>query len=64
MALEKIYSVKSAAEQLGGISRWTVYAWLSDGRLRGVKLGRRIMIMESELERLIKNNAKPAAAKG
>ena len=58
MALETLYSVKSAAERLG-MSAWTFYAWLSCGRLKGVRIGRRVLIRESELERLIQDTVKP-----
>ena len=35
------------------ISRWTVYAWLSEGRIRSVKLGSRLVrIPEGEVSRL------------
>lgn len=36
------------------ISRWTVYAWIAEGRIKSVKLGRLVRIPESELERIIK----------
>jgi excisionase family DNA binding protein len=32
--MEKLMSVEQAAEKLGGISKWTVHAWLSKGKLR------------------------------
>jgi excisionase family DNA binding protein len=57
MADDKLYSVEAAAEWLGGVSTWTVRSWLSQGRLRRVKVGRRTMIRQSQLETLIKDNA-------
>jgi excisionase family DNA binding protein len=56
MADDKLYSVEAAAEWLGGVSIWTVRSWLSQGRLRRVKVGRRTMIRESQLNKLIKDN--------
>jgi excisionase family DNA binding protein len=50
--MEKLYSIEAAAKRLGGISRHTVVAWLSKGKLQRTKLGRRTMIAESELERI------------
>ena len=38
-----------------GISKWTVYQWLSLGILKKVKLGRLVRIPESEIDRLIQN---------
>ncbi|MDA2924121.1 helix-turn-helix domain-containing protein [Acidobacteria bacterium AH-259-L09] len=35
------------------ISRWTVYAWLSEGRIESVKIGRLVRIPETELQRII-----------
>ncbi len=49
----KLYSVEDAAAFLGGISKWTVHAWLSKGKLRRVKIGSRTMLRESDLLRVI-----------
>ena len=49
---EKFLSPAQFAEWLS-ISRWTVYAWLSEGRIRSVKIGRLVRIPESEMERII-----------
>ena len=51
--METLFSVKQAAKVLGEISPWTVYAWLSQGKLKKVKIGSRTMIAASELERFI-----------
>ena len=51
--LEKLYSVRRAAKVLGGISPRTVYAWLGQGRIVRTKVGRRTMIRESELRRIL-----------
>ena len=53
MSEDRLFSVKDAAEYLGGISAFTVHAWLSSGRLRRCKVGSRTMIRLSELERFI-----------
>ena len=45
----RLYSVQDAAAFLGGISKWTVHAWLAKGRLRRTKVGSRTMIRESDL---------------
>ncbi len=54
--LERLYSIEEAAEKLGGISHFTVAAWLSQGRLRRTKVGRRTMIAESDLIRFIEDS--------
>ncbi len=51
--MERLYSIASAAEALGGVSRKTVETWLSRGRLRRTKVGRRTMIRASELQRFL-----------
>jgi len=53
MSEDRLHSVKGAAEFLGGVSPYTISAWLSQGRLRRVKVGSRTMIKESELLRFI-----------
>ena len=56
--MDPLYSVEDAAKALGGISKWTVHAWLSQGKLQRTKVGRRTMIRESELERVVRHGAK------
>jgi excisionase family DNA binding protein len=53
--MEKLYSVPEAADVLR-ISRWTIWAWLRSGRLRGAKVGDRRVIRESELHRLLRDD--------
>ena len=45
-------SPKEFADRLS-ISRWTVYAWISEGRIKSVKVGRLVRIAESELARIV-----------
>ena len=49
--MDALLSVDEAARRLGGLSKYTIQAWLSSGKLRRTKLGSRTMIRESELER-------------
>jgi excisionase family DNA binding protein len=56
--MEKLLSVDQAAELLGGISKWTIHAWLSQGRLQRTKVGGRTMIRESELAKVIEDGGK------
>jgi excisionase family DNA binding protein len=55
---DPLYSVEAAARYLGGLSRYTIHAWLSSGKLRRTKVGSRTMIRESELERVIRDGDK------
>lgn len=51
---DELLSVKRVAEELGGLSKSTIHVWLSQGKLRKVKVGSRTMIRRSELQRVIK----------
>src|SRR5262245_22376217 len=61
--MENLLSVEEAARRLGGISKWTVHAWLSQGRLRRTKVGGRTMIRESELTKVIDDGGKSRVPK-
>jgi len=59
--VENLFSVKDAAKKLGGISPWTIYSWLSKGKIRRVKIGSRTLIAESELVRLVQGTGQVQA---
>ncbi len=61
LQLENLLSVNEVAKRLGGISKWTVHAWLSQGRLKRTKVGGRTMIRESELAKVIEEGGKSRA---
>ena len=56
--MDNLLSIEEAARRLGGISKWTLYAWLSKGKLQRTKVGGRTMIRESELEKVIQDGGK------
>jgi excisionase family DNA binding protein len=56
--MEQLLSVEEAARRLGGLSKWTIHAWLAQGKLRRTKVGARTMIRESELEKVIRDGGK------
>ena len=56
--MENLLSVEEAAKRLGGLSKWTVNAWLSQGRLQRTKVGSRTMIRESELQKVMQDGGK------
>jgi excisionase family DNA binding protein len=58
MELDRLYSVSEVARLLGGISKWTVHAWLSQGKLQRTKVGARTMIRESELAKVVEHGGK------
>jgi excisionase family DNA binding protein len=48
--MDALLSVEEAARKLGGLSKYTIHAWLCSGKLRRTKVGSRTMIRESDLE--------------
>lgn len=60
--MEKLYSVKEAADLLG-VSKWTIHTWLSRGKLQRTKVGGRTKIRESELERVPVDGGKTMCGK-
>ncbi len=61
--MENLLSVSETARRLGGISKWTVHAWLSQGKLQRTKVGGRTMIRESELAKVIQEGGKSHSPK-
>ena len=55
---DQLLSVVETARRLGGLSKWTIHAWLSQGRLQRTKVGGRTMIRESELAKVIEDGGK------
>jgi excisionase family DNA binding protein len=50
--MKQLYDVISAARLLS-ISPWTVRSYIHNGKLRPVRLGRRVLLEEAELERFV-----------
>jgi len=48
------------AEEIYGVSRWTFRRWAYSGKISSVKMGRRLLIPVSEIERLIETGTRPA----
>jgi excisionase family DNA binding protein len=61
--VDTLISVEDAARLLGGISKWTVYRWLSQNKMQRTKVGSRTMIRESELQKVIEEGGKSRAPK-
>jgi len=57
MADRALYSIKEAREQLGGISRNSVYRLLNNGELASVIIGCRRFITADAIAQLIKKSA-------
>lgn len=63
IAMDALLSIEEAARKLGGLSKYTIHAWLSSGKLRRTKVGSRTMIRESELQRVIEDGGKSPATR-
>jgi excisionase family DNA binding protein len=61
--MDNLISVEETAKRLGGLSKWTIHAWLSQGKLQRTKVGGRTMIRESELLKVINDGGKSPAPK-
>jgi excisionase family DNA binding protein len=53
--MTKLLSVEQAAELLG-ISPWTVRSYIRQGKLRAVRIGRRVLLEEAELARFVERS--------
>ena len=51
--MDKLFSVQQAAERLG-VSFWTVYRLARAGQLASIRLGRRRLFAERDLEELVR----------
>ncbi len=51
--------VKEAAEAVG-LSHWTIRKFIREGKLRSIRLGKRVLVEPEELERLIEAGRKAA----
>jgi excisionase family DNA binding protein len=52
--------VRQAAEAVG-LSHWTLRAYVRQGKIKAVKIGRRLLIEPAELQRLVEAGRKGAA---
>lgn len=61
--MRALKSVGEAAELLG-ISQWTIRAYIKMGKLKPVRIGRRVLLGEDELERFVGVNQEQVGANG
>jgi len=59
--MRALKSVVEAAELLR-ISPWTVRSYIKTGKLKPVRLGRRVLLTDGELERLVAESQEPPEA--
>ena len=51
------------AEAMTGLSRWTWRKYAYEGRIASTKVGRRLLIPVSEIERIMMQGLRPAVVK-
>jgi excisionase family DNA binding protein len=52
--MNRLYDVNTAARQLA-VSSWTIRAYIRQGKLRPVRIGRLVRLDQEELERFVAN---------
>jgi excisionase family DNA binding protein len=58
--MEPLQSVEEAARSLS-LSAWTVRAYIRQGKIRPVRIGRRVLLEERELRRVIEQGRSQGA---
>jgi len=53
--VDDLFSINVFARRCGDISPHTVRSWLRDGKINRTKVGRRTMVRESELSKVVKD---------
>jgi excisionase family DNA binding protein len=60
-AMEKTLLRVGEAAELLSVSRWTIYRWVEEGRLRGTKIGKgSLRIFRQSIVDLIESNESPS----
>ena len=53
-----LWNVKEAGTALG-LSPWTIRRYISEGRVRPVRIGRRVLVEPAECRRLVEEGREP-----
>lgn len=51
---DQFVSPEHLAQRLS-VSRWTVYRWVAEKKIKSIKIGRLVRISESEIQRFVGN---------
>ena len=49
---QQLLSPQQFADKIA-VSRWTIYGWISSGKIESIKIGRLVRIRETEVERIV-----------
>jgi excisionase family DNA binding protein len=58
--MEGLLTIDQTAE-FTGLSAWTIRYWIKHGKLASVKIGRRVLVERTELNRLVSENRRTRA---
>jgi excisionase family DNA binding protein len=61
--MEALLSIERAAQVLG-ISPWTVRRYIATRKIRSVRIGRRVLLEQEELQRIVDDGRALSDAKG
>lgn len=61
--MESLKSVEETAEALG-LSPWTIRLYLRQGKIRPVRIGRRVLIEPEEIRRIVEAGRSESAVSG
>lgn len=59
--MEALLSIERAAEVLG-ISPWTVRRYIANQKIRPVRIGRRVLLEQQELQRIVEEGRQASRA--
>jgi excisionase family DNA binding protein len=54
----RLYGIGEVGEPLGGLGRSAIYALIQQGELETVRIGRRVMVTQREVERFVERVAR------
>jgi hypothetical protein len=60
MEIARTITIEKAAERFEGMSPWTLRTWVREGILSHHKIGKRVLLVESELADLLARTYRPA----
>jgi excisionase family DNA binding protein len=60
MEIARTITIEKAAERFDGVSPWTLRTWVREGILSHCKVGKRVLLIESELADLLARTYRPA----
>ena len=61
--LDELFSILETARKVGGVSPWTVRAWISQGRLEKTKVGARTMVSARAIREFLNDCAEREACR-